>query len=100
MPADSRNVVTVGAADSKGRPEPYSAGGSPHDVALLAKPDVLAYDQVEAANKDAARGAGVATGFAAGVAALGLVMPEATRWRQSMGVEAGGLLRVPSDRPR
>ena len=26
MPADSRNVVTVGAADRQGRPEPYQRG--------------------------------------------------------------------------
>jgi hypothetical protein len=71
MPADSRNVITVGAADRQGRPEPYSASGSPLDAALLAKPDVLAYDQVEAAGKDAAQGVGVATGFAAGMAAIG-----------------------------
>jgi hypothetical protein len=71
MPADSRNVITVGAADRQGRPEPYSAGGPPHDVALLAKPDVLAFDQVEAQSKDAAQGVGVATGFAAGMAAIG-----------------------------
>ena len=56
MPADSRNVVTVGAADRQGQAEPYSAGGSPFDVALLVKPDVLAYDQVEPASKEAVTG--------------------------------------------
>ncbi len=44
-PADSRAVITVGAADRHGLPQPYSAGGPPYDVTLLAKPDVLAYDQ-------------------------------------------------------
>ncbi len=99
MPADSRNVVTVGAADHQGRPEPYSAGGSPLDVALMAKPDVLAYDQVETPNKDAARGVGLATGFAAGFAALCRTSPEALRWRQNLGLPVGGLLRAP-DAPR
>jgi hypothetical protein len=100
MPADSRNVITVGAADRQGRPEPYSAGGSPFDVILLPKPDVLAYDQIETAGKDAAQGAGVATGFAAGFAALSPTSPEPTRWRQSLGVEAGGLLRAPDRSPQ
>jgi hypothetical protein len=102
MPADSRNVITVGAADHQGRPEPYSAGGSPHDVALLSKPDVLAYDQIETSGKDAAQGVGVATGFAAGFAAdmRGLTSLEPVRWRQSVGVPAGGVLRAPADWPR
>jgi hypothetical protein len=67
---------------------------------LLKKPDVLAYDQVEAASKDAAQGAGVATGFAAGFAALSRTAPEPARWRQSLGVPAGGVLRLPADWPR
>jgi len=98
MPADSRNVITVGAADRQGRAEPYSAGGPPHDVALLAKPDVLAYDQVEAASKDAAQGVGVATGFAAGVAAVTLGKSSA-RWRESLGIEPSGVVRVPDGWP-
>ena len=32
MPADARSVITVGAAARNGRPQPYSAGGPPHDV--------------------------------------------------------------------
>ena len=100
MPADSRNVITVGAADREGRPEPYSASGSPLDAVLLAKPDVLAYDQVEAAGKDAAQGVGVATGFAAGMAALGPTSAEPMRWRQSLGIPAGGVFYVPTDWPR
>ena len=96
MPADSRSLITVGAADSHGLPQPYSAGGPPLDVALLAKPDVLAYDQVED-GKDAAQGTGVATGFAAGVAAAarGLGSPRAATWRESMGVEPGGVVHAP-----
>ncbi len=101
MPADSRAVVTVGAADHQGRPEPYSPGGTPRDGVLLLKPDVLAYDQVESRGKDAAQGAGVATGFAAGVAAAshGAGATLATGWRQSMDVEPGGVLRVPGNWP-
>ena len=96
MPADSRSVVTVGAADHRGLPEPYSAGGPPHDVALLAKPDVLAYDQVED-GKNGAQGTGVATGFAAGVAAAarGMSSAHAPGWRDGMGVEPGGVVHAP-----
>ncbi len=95
-PADSRAVVTVGAADRRGLPQPYSAGGPPYGAALLAKPDVLAYDQVED-GKDAAQGTGVATGFAAGVAAAARGMGAATAagWRDSMGVEPGGVVHGP-----
>jgi hypothetical protein len=91
VPADSRNVITVGAADRQGRPEPYSASGSPLDAALLAKPDVLAYDQVEAPSKDAAQGVGVATGFAAGMAAIG---------RRAAGFTPAGLDHPGGDKPR
>jgi hypothetical protein len=82
-PADSRAVITVGAADSHGQPQPYSAGGPPHDVALLAKPDVLAYDQV-GEGKNAAQGTGVAAAFAAGVAAA-----------SGKGVEPGRVVHAP-----
>jgi hypothetical protein len=99
VPADSRNVITVGAADRQGRAEPYSAGGSPLGVALLAKPDVLAYDQVDTTDKDAAQGVGLATGFAAGVAAVTHGLGSA-RWRESLGVEPGGVVRIPADWPR
>ena len=97
MPADSRGVLTVGAADSHGLPQLYSAGGPPYDVALLFKPDLLAYDQVETDFKDAVQGAGVATGFAAGVAAVsrGPTSRQSLGWRESLGIEPGGVVRVP-----
>jgi hypothetical protein len=96
MPADSRAIITVGAADRQGRPQPYATVGPPHDVLLLVKPDVMAYDQVEQ-GKDAAQGAGVATGFAAGLAAAtrGMGAPKAAGWCESMGVEPGGVVKAP-----
>ena len=84
----------------RGRPpRPAAAlqpGGPPYDVTLLAKPDVLAYDQ-GVDGKDAAQGTGVAAGFAAGVAAAARGMGAATAagWRDSMGVEPGGVVHGP-----
>ena len=91
MPADSRAVVTVGAADRHGLPQPYSAGGPPYDVALLAKPDVLAYDQVERTARTRRRATGVATGFAAGVAAAvrGIGAGDGGRLAREHGRRAG-----------
>jgi hypothetical protein len=100
VPADSRGVVVVGAADAKGEREPYSTVGTPYAVELLRKPDVLAYDEVET-GPGAVRGPGVATGFAAGAAAaaFGGVVPRCN-WLRDLGVAPGGLLRVPDDWPR
>jgi hypothetical protein len=46
MPAESRMLVTVGAADQEGRPEPWSTMGPPLNRGLLTKPNILAYDSV------------------------------------------------------
>jgi hypothetical protein len=89
MPADSRHVVTVGAADDAGKPAPYSAGGPPFGAVLLAKPEVLAYD--------AGQGTAEAVGFGAGVAgvAIGTGAPRCGLLEE-LGVRPGGLLRVPA----
>ena len=102
MPADSRGVLTVGAADVHGLPEPYSAGGPPYDVTLLFKPDLLAYDQVETGLKDPVQGTGLATGFAAGAASVtrGPTSRQPSGWRESLGVDPGGVVRVPDGWPR
>jgi hypothetical protein len=99
-PADARSVVTVGAADSKGKRQSYSAVGGPYGAELMRKPDVLAYDQVES-GQEAAQGSGLAVGFAAGTAAtaLGVGAPLGD-WLHWLGVEPGGVLRVPEPTPR
>jgi hypothetical protein len=92
MPADSRTTITVGAADAHNRRQPYSAGGPPFGLDLLAKPDVLSYDRGEGTAESAA--------FAAGLAAL---VPPAgrspTACLQSLHVPPGGILRVPEGPP-
>jgi hypothetical protein len=93
VPADARQVITVGAASLAGKGEPYSAGGPPHNVELLAKPDVLAYDAMSTTEQ----GTGMATGFAAGLAASALSagVPRC-RFLEELQVPPGGVLRVPS----
>ena len=54
-------MVAVAAADENDRVRPTSASGPPAGLALLAKPDVLAYDE--------GGGTGEAASFAAGLAA-------------------------------
>lgn len=68
MPGDARNVITVGAADWKGQPQPWSASGPPAFVELAQKPTVLAHDLV-LADQGPAYGTSLATAYAAGVAA-------------------------------
>ncbi len=93
MPADARAVITVGAADGAGRAEPFSAAGPPYGMELLAKPDVLEYDQGE--------GTGPAASFAAGLAAAAHTGGAAfSAWREALQVRPGGLLRVPPGWPR
>ena len=93
MPADAHRAITVGAADAQGRPRPYSAAGPPHNLELLRKPDVLAFDE--------AGGTGQAACFAAGLAAAtrGAGAP-LWAWLESLQVRPGGVLRIPPGWPR
>ena len=84
----------VGAADSRGLPQLYAPAGR-RRVALLAKPDVLAYDQVDG-RQGAAQGTGVATGFAAGVAAARARAVGARGLAQGMRIEPGGVVNGPN----
>jgi subtilisin family serine protease len=73
MPADSRGVITVGAADGKRQPQAYSAPGPPMNLELLVKPDILVAEDGRLGPEGAiAFGANVATPYAAGLAARAL----------------------------
>jgi hypothetical protein len=92
IPADARTAITVGAANSDNHRQPYSAGGAPFRLALLAKPDLLSYDRGE--------GTAESTAFAAGLAAL---VPLAGRTPaaclQNLHIPPGGVLRLPVEPP-
>ena len=92
MPADAQTAITVGAANLNNKRQPYSGGGAPFGLALLAKPDMLAYDLGEGTAESAA--------FAAGLAAL---VPLAGRspaaCLQNLQVLPGGVLRIPEGPP-
>lgn len=68
MPGDARSVITVGAADLEGRPQPYSAAGPPPFIDLSAKPTIWAYDAVRQ-GQGGAWGTSLSASLAAGTAA-------------------------------
>ena len=81
MPADSRTLVTVGAANPEGKPDAASTMGPPLNRPLLHKPNILAYDSVSlpGAINTGHAGSSIATPFAAGMTAslLSAGMPPA-----------------------
>jgi hypothetical protein len=68
MPADAQAPITVGSADASGQPQLYSAAGSPLGLALLQKPQLLAYDDLELGT-EGIQGTNIAASFAAGLTA-------------------------------
>jgi hypothetical protein len=93
MPADSRAVLTVAASTEDGRPRVYAPAGSPYNLRLLKKPEVLAPDGLERGEDGAAvTGSGASAAYAAGVVAAALsagasrqAVFEAWRQRQTVG---------------
>jgi hypothetical protein len=70
MPADAHHVLSVGAADLAGRPEPYSPEGPALHEELHPKPDLLSFDRLPLREASGARPAtGLSAAFAAGLAA-------------------------------
>ncbi len=88
IPADARTAIAVGAADGRGQRRPYSAGGSPFNLDLLPKPDVLTYDDGGESTADAAA---FAAGVAAAARSAGVEMPD---FLPTLRDRPGGLLRV------
>jgi hypothetical protein len=72
VPSDAHGVITVGAADSTGQPEIYSALGPPLNQELLTKPDLLTFDRLKLGptSGPVAYGTSLATPFAVGQAAV------------------------------
>lgn len=98
MPGDARSLVTVGAADLAGRPEPYSAKGPPPNLENLLSPDVFAYDRLDLGKDQAgvAFGTSLATPFAAGLAASRLSAGTTRdQFLSSLPRRPGGLLTIP-----
>src|SRR5205823_6374175 len=46
MPVDARAVLSVGAVQLSGRPEPYSALGPAFEQALRPRPDTFSFDEL------------------------------------------------------
>jgi hypothetical protein len=92
IPADARTTITVGAADAGNKRQAYSAGGTPFNLELLPRPDVLAYD--------GSAGTAEAAAFAAGLAALTpSVGRSRTVYLQGLHLSPGGIFRLPADVP-
>ena len=98
MLADARTVVTVGAAQLSGQPQPFSSAGPPMGLVGFRKPNVLAYDALDVAlpGLSKAYGSDLATAFATGQAAcllsVGMTRPQLTRFLLSQN---GAVLRCP-----
>jgi hypothetical protein len=94
-PADSRGVISVGAADLDGKSRPYSAIGPLAFVELSRRPHVLAYNALQL-DAGTAFGSSVASAFAAGTAtsllSAGVQRDALLTWFQG---QEGKLLKVP-----
>ncbi len=97
MPADAHQVIAVGAVNDKRELQPYASRGPAQGMELLVKPDLLAYDN----GLDAVSGSGQAAAFAAGMAAVTLNGNAPVRnWMKNLGLQPGGVIRVPEKWPR
>jgi hypothetical protein len=95
IPADARNVISVGAANFDHKPQPWSAFGSPAQMELARRPWLYAYDELELAG-GGVHGSSIANAFAAGTAAAMLTgnLPREQLVQMLRGQE-GQVLRVP-----
>ena len=95
LPADARNVISVGAANFKHQPQPSSAFGTPMNMELARRPWLYAYDELELAG-GGAFGTSIANAFAAGTTAA-LMSGNVTREQvvQMLRAQEGQVLRAP-----
>lgn len=95
MPMDARNVISVGAANFKHQPQPYSAYGSPMGSELSSRPWLYSYDDLELA-AGGAYGTPIANAFAAGtVAAMMSGKLSRAEIVQILRAQEGQVLTVP-----
>jgi hypothetical protein len=96
MPADAERVLTIGAANRLNQPEPYSASGPPHNLLLLPKPELLAYDELGGDGGPSAYGTSLSASFAAGLAASSFSAGAPhLKFLEAVQRGPGSLLRVP-----
>lgn len=97
--AESRSLVSVGAADWEGRPRPFSSSGPPAFLDLAYRPTLLAFDAVGPEQPpNGAFGASLSTCFAAGMTASLLssgITP--AQLRATLQQQGGKLWRLPAD---
>ncbi len=96
LPADARNVLSVGAASLEHKVQPYSAFGSPSGMELARRPRLYAYDELELVDGGGAFGTSIANAFAAGTTAA-MLSGRLTREDvvQMLHAQEGQVLRVP-----
>jgi subtilisin family serine protease len=97
MPADSRTVLTVGAAGRANQSQPYSATGPAMNLELLPKPNLLVADDDRLGPDGAvAYGTDLAAPFAAGLAGRSLArgLSRVEYWKALQGRPAR-VLRAP-----
>ena len=91
---DAAQVRTVGAADSTGRPRPFSVFGPPPGVELRDKPNFMAYDHLPmpGATGGTAQAAAFAGGLLASMMSAGVPASGDLGW---LGMTSGEVLTVP-----
>jgi hypothetical protein len=97
LPADAREVITVGAASLDNQVRHYSAAGPPMDREMFFKPDVYSYDALEVGRAaTGAFGTSISAAFSAGLAAS--VLSSGTtpaEFLRSLQTQKGKVLKVP-----
>ena len=98
MPADSRGLLTVGAANLEGKREPFSAIGAGPAMELFAKPELWAYHDLGMLGDGTgpAQGTALSTSFSAGMSATLLSAGASqTNFLKSLGIPCGYLFEIP-----
>lgn len=68
-PAESCKSIVVGALDSAGKPQPYTATGAPYGLGLAQRPQFFFEDRLGLTGAEKLGGSGMSAAFTAGLAA-------------------------------